>query len=120
MTQSRTNLWRGNFHVHNDGSEGSFSELCGVVDGVSVQNHQLQGFGELKYSLNLTLNLRCTDETHLAYTYVITEAKRLFVLMFALLPRLERVLDLSMMGLLFRTDLFAKDRSAVTRVMEIL
>lgn len=35
-------------------------------------------------------------------------------------PKLERVLDLSMMGLLLRTDLFAKDRSAVTRVIEIL
>ena len=35
-------------------------------------------------------------------------------------PRLERVLDLSIMGLLLRTDLLAKDRSAVTRVIEIL
>lgn len=37
-----------------------------------------------------------------------------------MLPRLERVLDLSIMGLLLRTDLLAKDRSAVTRVIEIL
>lgn len=36
------------------------------------------------------------------------------------LPKLERVLDLSIMGLLLRTDLLAKDRSAVTRVIEIL
>lgn len=36
------------------------------------------------------------------------------------LPRLERVLDLSIIGLLLRTDLLAKDRSAVTRVIEIL
>ena len=35
-------------------------------------------------------------------------------------PRLERVLVRSMMGLLFRTDLLARDRSAVTRVIEIL
>lgn len=30
-----------------------------MVDSVRVQNHQLQGFGEFKYPLNLTLNLRC-------------------------------------------------------------
>lgn len=30
------------------------------------------------------------------------------------------MLDLSIMGLLLRTDLLAKDRSAVTRVIEIL
>ncbi len=35
-------------------------------------------------------------------------------------PKLVRVLDLSMMGLLLRTDLFAKERSAVIRVIEIL
>lgn len=41
----------------------------------------------------------------------------------AFLPRLERVLDLSIMALLlglFRTDLLASDISAVTRVIEIL
>lgn len=42
------------------------------------------------------------------------------LLILAQLPRLERVLDLSIMGLLLRTDLLAKDRSAVTRVIEIL
>ena len=39
------------------------------------------------------------------------------------LPRLERVLDLSMMALLlglFNTDLLARDISAVTLVMDIL
>lgn len=39
------------------------------------------------------------------------------------LPRLERVLDRSMMALLlglFKTDLLASDMSAVTRVIEIL
>lgn len=35
-------------------------------------------------------------------------------------PRLERVLDLSIMAFLFSTERFASDRSAVTRVMEIL
>lgn len=35
-------------------------------------------------------------------------------------PRLERVLDLSMMAFLFSTERFASDRSAVTRVIEIL
>lgn len=52
-------LRRGNLHVDDDGREGGFGELRGMVDGVRVQNHQLQGFGELKYPLNLTLNLRC-------------------------------------------------------------
>lgn len=40
-----------------------------------------------------------------------------------LVPKLERVLDLSMMALLlglFRTDLLAKEISAVTRVIDIL
>lgn len=39
------------------------------------------------------------------------------------LPKLERVLDLSMMALLLgllRTDLLASDMSAVTRVIDIL
>lgn len=39
------------------------------------------------------------------------------------LPRLDRVLDLSMMALLLgllRTDLLANDISAVTRVIDIL
>lgn len=39
------------------------------------------------------------------------------------LPKLERVLDLSMMALLLgllRTDLLAKEMSAVTRVIDIL
>lgn len=76
--QTSTYLWWGNFNVDNDWSEGCFSKLCGVVDGVSVQNHQLQGFGKLKYPLNLTLNLRCTIETHFAYTYFITKAKIFF------------------------------------------
>ena len=35
-------------------------------------------------------------------------------------PRLERVLDLSMMAFLLSTERLASDRSAVTRVMEIL
>lgn len=35
-------------------------------------------------------------------------------------PRLERVLDLSIMAFLFSTERFASDRSAVTRVIDIL
>lgn len=56
-------LRRGNFDVDDDGREGGFGELCWVVDGVRVQNHQLQSFGEFKYPLDLTLNLRCADIT---------------------------------------------------------
>lgn len=40
--------------------------------------------------------------------------------LFSCSPRLERVLDLSIMAFLFSTERFAKDRSAVTRVMVIL
>ena len=54
----------GHFNVDDDGCEGGFGELCRMVDGVCVQNHQLQGFGELKYPLNLTLNLRCRETSH--------------------------------------------------------
>lgn len=57
-------LGRGDFNVDNDGSEGGFGELCGMVDGVCVQDHELQGFGELKYPLNLTLDLRCVNVSY--------------------------------------------------------
>lgn len=57
-------LWRGDFDVDDDGCEGGFGELRGVVDGVRVQNHQLQGFGEFEYPLDLTLDLRCTETTY--------------------------------------------------------
>lgn len=46
-----------------------------------------------------------------------------FVLWYIYLPKLERVLDLSMMALLLgllRTDLLANDISAVTCVIDIL
>lgn len=47
-------------------------------------------------------------------------SKRFNVIFCFVLPKLERVLDLSIMGLLLRTDLLARDKSAVTRVIEIL
>lgn len=117
-------LWWGNFNVDNDGCEGGFGELCRMVDGIRVQNHQLQGFGELKYPLNLTLNLRCADKTERILLKLVSslyqKSSGIFILRLAQSPRLERVLDLSIMGLLLRTDLLARDRSAVTRVIEIL
>lgn len=95
-----------------------------MVDGIRVQNHQLQGFGELKYPLNLTLNLRCADKTERILLKLVSslyqKSSGIFILRLAQSPRLERVLDLSIMGLLLRTDLLARDRSAVTRVIEIL
>lgn len=51
-------LWRGHFHIDNDGSEGGLEKLCGMVDSICIQDHQLQAFCQLKYSLNLTLYLR--------------------------------------------------------------
>lgn len=43
--------------MDDDGGQGGFEELGWVVDGVSIQHHQLQGAGQLKDPLNLTLNL---------------------------------------------------------------
>lgn len=60
--KSATYLWRGNLNVNNDRSKGGFGELCWVVDGVGIQNHQLQSFGELKYPLNLTLDFSCSEK----------------------------------------------------------
>lgn len=51
-------LWRGHFDVDDDGSQGGLEELGRVVDGVGVQHHQLQGAGQLKDPLDLTLHLR--------------------------------------------------------------
>lgn len=56
-------LRRGNLDVDDDGRQGGFGQLCRVIDGVGVQDHQLQGFGQLKYPLDLALNLGCTDDT---------------------------------------------------------
>lgn len=49
-------LWRGHLDEDDDGSQGGLGELGRVVDGVGVQHHQLQGFGQLEYALNLTLH----------------------------------------------------------------
>lgn len=56
-------LRRGNLNVDDDGRQRGFGQLRGVVDGVCVQDHQLQGLGQLKDPLDLALNLRCTH-TH--------------------------------------------------------
>lgn len=91
-----------------------------MVDGVCVQNHQLKGLGEFKYPLDLTLDLRCINMSHFECVSLLFLQTVGVGLTLAHSPKLERVLDRSMMGLLFRTDLLAKDRSAVTRVIEIL
>lgn len=51
------------------------------------------------------------------------QQNRQYIKVVPFLPKLERVLDLSMMALLLgllRTDLLASDMSAVTRVIDIL
>lgn len=50
-------LGRGHFDVDNDGGQRGLEKLGRMVDGVSVQDHQLQGAGQLKDPLNLTLHL---------------------------------------------------------------
>lgn len=50
-------LRRGDFDIDNDGSQRSFEELCWVVDGICIQDDQLEGLGQLKYPLYLALNL---------------------------------------------------------------
>lgn len=49
----------GDFDVDNDGSQRGFEELCWVIDGVCIQDDQLEGLGQLKDPLYLTLDLRC-------------------------------------------------------------
>jgi len=39
------------------GGQGGLEELRRVVDGVSVQHHQLQGSGQLEDPLDFTLHL---------------------------------------------------------------
>lgn len=50
-------LRRGDLHVDDDGGEGGLPQLGGVIDGVRVQDHQLQRPGQLENPLNLTLDL---------------------------------------------------------------
>lgn len=50
-------LGRGHFDVDNDGGQRGLEELGRMVDGVSVQDHQLQGAGQLEDPLDLTLHL---------------------------------------------------------------
>lgn len=49
-------LWRGDLNMDDDGGQGGLEELGWVVDGVGVQHHQLQGAGQLKDPLDLTLH----------------------------------------------------------------
>lgn len=54
-----TRLGGGDLDVDDDGSEGGLAQLRRVVDGVCVQNHQLQRAGQFENPLNLTLDLSC-------------------------------------------------------------
>lgn len=56
-------LRRGDLHVDDDGGEGSLPQLWGVVDGVRVQNHQLERPGQLENPLNLTLDFSWMKNT---------------------------------------------------------
>jgi len=47
----------GDLEVHEDGVEGGLEELAGVVDGVAVEDDELQGFAQLEDSLDLVLDL---------------------------------------------------------------
>lgn len=58
-----THLRRGDLHVDNDGGEGGLPQLWGVVDGVRVQDHQLERPGQLENPLNLTLDLSWKENT---------------------------------------------------------
>lgn len=42
--------------MDDDGGQGGLEELSWMVDGVSVQHHQLQGASQLKDPFNLTLH----------------------------------------------------------------
>lgn len=48
---------RGHFDVDNDGGQRGFEKLRRVIDGVCIQDDQLQRLGKLKDPLDLTLDL---------------------------------------------------------------
>lgn len=135
---------RGDFDIDNDGSKRGFEELCWVIDGVCIQDDQLERLGQLKDPFYLTLDLSCEETKekrtsctrHFKFSSWL-DIKKMCHLFLAGInlylakktdqrhlschsPRLERVLDLSIMAFLFSTERFANDRSAVTRVIEIL
>lgn len=43
--------------MDDDGGQGGLEKLGRVVDGVGIQNHQLQGASQLEDPFNLTLHL---------------------------------------------------------------
>lgn len=45
------------FDINNDGSQGSLSQLRGVVNGVGIQSNKLESSGQLEDTLDLTLHL---------------------------------------------------------------
>lgn len=55
----------GYFDIDNDGSQGGLCQLRGVVDGVCIQSDQLEGAGQLKDALDLTLHLRWRPGTQI-------------------------------------------------------
>lgn len=50
---------RGHFDVDDDGSQRGFEELRWVIDGVCIQDDQLERLGQLEDPLDLTLDLSC-------------------------------------------------------------
>lgn len=129
---------RGDFDIDDDGRQRRFEELCWVIDGVCIQDNQLKWLGQLKDPLYFTLDFSCgwqgvawatfnraaslkaEEASILSRCSSFFSKEKIKDIFFHLSPRLERVLDLSIMGFLFSTERFANERSAVTRVIVIL
>lgn len=51
--------------MDDDRRQRGLNELCWMVDGVSIQHHQLQRPGQLKDPLDFTLDFRYEEKNHM-------------------------------------------------------
>lgn len=117
-------LGGGHLDVDDDGCQGGLGQLGRVVDGVSVQHHQLQGLGQLKDAFDLTLHLGWGDTGRAVSGWAGPGRGSLHPWAEpGPSPMLDRVVERSRIACLprlLRMERLARDRSAVMWVMEIL
>lgn len=117
-------LGGGHLDVDDDGCQGGLGQLGRVVDGVSVQHHQLQGLGQLKDAFDLTLHLGWGDTGGAVSGWAGPGRGSLHPRAEpGPSPMLDRVVERSRIACLprlLRMERLARDRSAVMWVMEIL
>lgn len=93
------------------------SKILSISLWTSATRRQQHTAQRLRTRMNMKVTTNHSQSQHLQDVHIIERTVPVA------LPRLERVLDLSMMALLlglFSTDLLANDMSAVTLVMDIL